>query len=64
MNIIILSLCIVVLSLVIGYIMTTSYNIKHENSNKVETMIRSPYFFGKSVDLTKICKKDRISLNL
>lgn len=36
MNIIILSLCIVILSLVIGYIMTTSYNIKHENNNKVE----------------------------
>ena len=31
---------------------------------KVEARIRSPCFFGKSVDLTKICKKDRIWLNL
>ena len=27
---------------------------------KVEVKIRSPCFFEKSVDLTKICKKDRI----
>ena len=27
---------------------------------KVEARIRSPCFFEKSVDLTKICKKDRI----
>ena len=31
---------------------------------KVEARIRSPCFFKKSVDLTKICKKDRIWLNL
>ena len=33
-------------------------------SFKVEVRIRSPCFFEKSVDLTKICKKDRIWLNL
>ena len=31
---------------------------------EVEARIRSPCFFKKSVDLTKICKKDRIWLNL